>query len=52
MDREGYASAVGVPEARKEAESLLLKANRELKIFSAKGKILSQIADFVLNRRT
>ena len=51
MDREGYASAVGVPEARKEAESLLLKANHELKIFGAKGKVLSQIADFVLNRR-
>ena len=51
MDREGYASVIGVPEARKEAENLLLKAKNELRIFGPRGKILSQIADFVLNRK-
>jgi geranylgeranyl diphosphate synthase type II len=51
MDREGYARIVGVPEARKEAESLLLKAKRELRRFGQKGQRLSQIADFVLTRK-
>jgi geranylgeranyl diphosphate synthase type II len=50
MDREGYARAIGVPEARKQAEVLLSKAKKELGPFGQKGLILSQIADFVLTR--
>ncbi len=51
MDREGYAKAVGVPEARKEAEDLLSKAKKELRRFGQKGLRLNQIADFVLTRK-
>ena len=51
MDREGYARAIGVPEARKEAAHLLLKAKKELKMFGLKGEVLREIADFVLTRK-
>ena len=50
MDREGYARAIGVPEAKKEAESLLIKAKETLKFLGPKSAILNQIADFVLTR--
>ncbi len=51
LDREGYAKVIGVPEAKKQAEGLLNKAKKELKIFGPKGIVLSQLADFVLTRR-
>jgi len=51
MDREGYAKMVGVPEARKEAEGLLLKAKKVLGRFGPKAFVLSRIADFVLTRK-
>ena len=50
MDREGYAKAIGVPEARKEAENLLIKSKETLKFLGPKSAILSQIADFILTR--
>ena len=51
LDQEGYAKVIGVPEAKKEAEKILLKAKKELKPFGRRGDALSRIADFVLERK-
>lgn len=51
LDREGYAKVIGVPEAKKEAQHLLNKAKIQLRCFGPKGIVLSQLADFVLNRK-
>ena len=50
LDREGYAKVIGVPEARREAERLHLKAKRELRSFGRRAEPLSQLTDFVLTR--
>ena len=50
LDGEGYAKVIGVPEAKKEAEKILLKAKNELKSFGRRGEALACIADFVLER--
>jgi geranylgeranyl diphosphate synthase type II len=51
LDQEGYAKVIGVPEAKKEADKILLRAKKELKSFGRRGETLSRIADFVLNRK-
>ena len=52
LDKEGYAKAVGVSNATKKAKTLHKKALKALKIFGQKGAVLSQIADFVLERKS
>lgn len=51
LDREGYAKVIGIPEARKEAETLLKKAKKELNPFGPRGRILAEIADFIFTRK-
>lgn len=50
LDREGYAKIIGAPEARREADTLAEKAKFHLKPFGPKGRVLAEIADFVLTR--
>ncbi len=50
LDREGYAKVIGVPEARKEAEELLERAKRHLAPLRAQGRVLEEIAEFILMR--
>ncbi len=51
LDSEGYAKAIGVHEAKKEAEKILQKAKKELKPFGLRGAVLGGIADFILDRK-
>lgn len=51
LDMDGFALALGVDEARKEAGRLIGKAKGALKVFGGKADILSAIADFLLTRR-
>lgn len=52
MDREGYAKVMGVPEARREAQTLHEKAQKQLEPFGRKAAFLRHLADFVLTRKT
>lgn len=51
LDGEGYAKAIGVPEVRRKAAELVRKAKNQLKPFSSQGRILGEIADFILTRK-
>ena len=50
MDKQGYAQVIGVSEARKEAGKLLERAKKALSPLKSKGRVLSALADFVVNR--
>ena len=50
LDHEGYANSIGIPEARREAETLCQKAKSYLRPFGQNGHALAEIADFVLRR--
>ena len=51
LDKEGFALALGVEGARKEAARLITKAHKELEIFKRRSKPLGDLADFILNRK-
>ena len=51
MDKQGYVQVVGVSEAREEAKKLLEKAKSALKPLGSKARVLSLLADFVVNRK-
>lgn len=51
LDQEGYAKAIGVHEARKEAERVLFRAKKELRVLGSRGAVLARLADFVLERK-
>ncbi len=51
LDQEGYAKVIGVPEAKRQAARLHLKAKKELRSFGRRAARLSQLADFVLTRK-
>lgn len=50
LDKEGFALALGVDGARKEASRLIAKAHKELDIFGRRAKPLRELAGFILNR--
>ena len=51
LDKEGFALALGVDGAKREAARLIAKAHRELEVFGRKAKPLGDLADFILNRK-
>ncbi|MFA5335475.1 MAG: polyprenyl synthetase family protein [Candidatus Omnitrophota bacterium] len=51
LDKEGFALALGVDGAKKEAARLIKKAHRELEIFGRRAKPLGDLAGFILNRK-
>ena len=51
LDKEGFALALGVDGARREAARLINKAHRELEVFGKKARPLFELADFILNRK-
>ncbi len=51
LDKEGFALALGVSGAKKEAARLISKAKKELKIFGRRAKPLRDLADFILTRK-
>ncbi len=51
LDEEGYAELLGLTQAREEAAGIHRRAKNELKLLGKKGVILSEIADFVLERK-
>lgn len=51
LDSQGYAKILGLTETRKKAQNLLVQAKKELKSFGVRGRTLSEIADFVLERK-
>jgi len=51
LDKEGFALALGVDGARREAARLIKKAHKELEIFGRKAKPLNDLARFILNRK-
>jgi len=51
LDKEGFALALGVDGAKKEAARLIAKAHKELEIFGRRAKPLGAMADFILNRK-
>ncbi len=51
MDEQGYAQVIGVHEAREEAKRLLEGAKKALLPLKSRGRVLSDLADFVANRK-
>ncbi|MBI4398715.1 MAG: polyprenyl synthetase family protein [Candidatus Omnitrophica bacterium] len=51
MDGDGFAKIMSRHEAREEARLLIEKAKRSVKPLGARAGILTQLADFVLNRK-
>lgn len=51
LDEEGFALALGVNGAKKEAVRLIDKAKEELKIFGRRARPLKDLADFILTRK-
>jgi geranylgeranyl pyrophosphate synthase len=51
MDKEGYAEIIGVHEAQKQAQDLLLKAKEEIKILGRKTAVLEALAEFIYTRK-
>ncbi len=51
IDQEGYATLIGVSEAKRQAQTLLLGAKEKLRPLGSKAAALDSIADFVLTRR-
>ncbi len=51
LDKEGFALALGVDGAKKEASRLIKKAHKEIELFGRKAKPLGDLADFILNRK-
>lgn len=51
LDKEGFALALGIDGARREAARLITKARKELEIFGRKAKPLNDLAGFILNRK-
>jgi len=51
IDQEGYATLIGVSEAKRQAQTLLLRAKEKLRPLGLKAAALDSIADFVLTRR-
>jgi len=51
MDSDGFVRIMSRHEAQEEASLLIHKAKSSIKVLGAKGKRLSEIADFVLNRK-
>jgi len=51
LDKEGFALALGIDGARREAARLITKARKELEIFGRRAKPLNDLAGFILNRK-
>jgi len=51
LDKEGFALALGVGGARREAARLVERAKQELKPFGKRAKALRDLADFLLTRK-
>lgn len=51
LDKEGFALALGVGGARREAARLVERAKQELKVFGRRAKALRDLADFLLTRK-
>lgn len=50
LDGDGYLKLMSATEAREEAHRMTEKAKNELKPFGVKAKILSELADFLIQR--
>ena len=50
MDRDGYAKVVGLADARKETERLLVKAKKKLSGFGPRAQVLRELSDFIVER--
>jgi hypothetical protein len=42
---------IGVTDARREAAELLRKAKNQLKPFASKGRVLGELAEYILTRK-
>ncbi len=51
LDGEGYAKLLGPHQAQKEALDVCRRAQKEILFLGKKGRVLSEIADFVLKRK-
>jgi len=51
LDKEGYARIIGLSQTQEEAQRMHRRAIDSLKIFGSRGRVLSQMADFVLTRK-
>jgi geranylgeranyl diphosphate synthase type II len=50
LDKEGYATVIGLPEAKIQAQRLREKAKKHLKPLGRKADILAKIIDFIADR--
>ena len=50
LDQDGYLAFIKESEAVEKARDLIANAKREVRIFGDKGKHLTQLADFLLER--
>jgi geranylgeranyl pyrophosphate synthase len=50
LDKEGYATVIGLPEAKIQAQRLREKAKKHLKPLGRKAETLAKIIDFIADR--